>query len=151
MKISHKGLYALQALMTLARHHQRRSLTIQEIASDSDLPKKFLEAILVQLRNARLVESTRGTKGGYQLRRSSSEIQLSEVVRLIDGPLSPFGDAKELQGLILKDTYHRGLYQTLLNVRNAAADILETTTLADIVKSSDASRLRVKKPHAGRS
>jgi len=55
MKISQKGLYALQAMMTLACHYQKRTLKIWEIAADSDLPGKFLELILVELRNARLV------------------------------------------------------------------------------------------------
>jgi Rrf2 family protein len=147
MKISQKGLYALQAMMTLAQHHRRGTLKIRQIASDSDLPKNFLELILVELRNARLVESTRGTKGGYKLRRAPSEIRLSEIVRLIDGPLAPFGDANELRGLISKDAHHRGLYQTFLNVRDAAASILENTTLADIVEKSDSGRLPATKTH----
>lgn len=66
MKISQKGLYALQAMMTLAREHRHGTLKIWQIASDSNLPGKFLELILVELRNARLVESVRGAKGGYR-------------------------------------------------------------------------------------
>jgi Rrf2 family protein len=99
MKVSQKGLYALQAMMTLARQYQNETLKIWEIAADSDLPGNFLELILVELRNARLVESVRGAKGGYKLRRAPSEIRLSEIIRLIDGPLAPFGDAEELRNL----------------------------------------------------
>jgi DNA-binding IscR family transcriptional regulator len=58
---------------------------------------------------------------------------LSEIIRLIDGPLAPFGDAEQLRSLINKDPAHRALYQVFLDVRDAAADILENTTLADIV------------------
>jgi Rrf2 family protein len=133
MKISQKGLYALQAMMMLARHYNQGAIRIRDIAYEEDLPEKFLELILLELKNARLVESVRGAKGGYQLRRAPSEIRLSEIIRLIDGPLAPFGDAEQLRSLIDRDTEHRTLYQVFLDVRNAAARILEHTTLADIV------------------
>jgi Rrf2 family protein len=148
MKISRKGLYALEAMMTLARQYQHGTLKIWQIASDSDLPGKFLELILVELRNARFVESVRGTKGGYQLRRAPSEIRLSEIIRLIDGPLAPFGDADELRSLISRDADHRGLFQVFLDVRDAAANILENTTLADIVESSGSRSPATKKTRA---
>jgi len=80
----------------------------------------------------------RGAKGGYRLRRSPSEIHLSEIIRLIDGPLAPFGDAEQLRSLINRDVEHRALYQVFLDVRDAAARILENTTLADIVGAPDA-------------
>src|SRR4029077_2781274 len=100
---------------------------------------KFLELILLELKNARIVESARGAKGGYQLRRPPSEIHLSEIVRLVDGPLAPFGDAGQLRTLIDRDAEHRALYQVFLEVRDAAAQILEHTTLADIMNSQGAS------------
>jgi Rrf2 family protein len=140
MKVSQKGLYALQAMMTLARQYPNGTLKIWQIASDSDLPGKFLELILVELRNAQLVESARGVKGGYKLRRAPSKIRLSEIIRLIDGPLAPFGNADELRRLISQDAHHRGLYQAFLEVRDAAASILENTTLADIIESSNSRR-----------
>ena len=67
------------------------------------------------------------------MRRASSEIRLSEIIRLIDGPLAPFGDAEQLRDLIDSDVEHRALYKVFLDVRDAAAKILENTTLADIV------------------
>ena len=137
MKISQKGLYALQALMMLARHHQQGAIKIREIAYEEGLPEKFLELILLELKNARLVESVRGAKGGYQLRRSPSEIALSEVIRLIDGPLAPFGDADQLRELIERDLPQRALYQVFLDVRDAAAKILDHTTLADLLANDD--------------
>ncbi len=97
MKISQKGLYALQAMMMLARHHHQGAIKIRDIAYEEDLPEKFLELILLELKNARMVESVRGAKGGYQLRREPGEIRLSEIIRLIDGPLAPFGDAEQLR------------------------------------------------------
>ncbi len=119
--------------MMLARRHNQGAIKIREIAYEENLPEKFLELILLELKNARMVESVRGAKGGYALRRPPSEIRLSEIIRLIDGPLAPFGDADQLRALIDKDEPHRALYQVFLDVRDAAAHILENTTLADIV------------------
>ena len=136
MKISQKGLYALQALMMLARHYQQGAIKIREIAYEENLPEKFLELILVELKNARIVESVRGANGGYQLRRPPSEIHLSEIIRLIDGPLAPLGDAESLREQIDRDAPHRALYKVFLQVRDAAARILEGTSLADIVNDA---------------
>ena len=133
MKISQKGLYALQAMMMLARHYRQGAIRIRDIAYEEDLPEKFLELILLELKNARMVESVRGAKGGYQLRREPDDIHLSEIIRLIDGPLAPFGDAEQLRVLIDRDLPHRALYQVFLDVRDAAAHILEHTTLEDLI------------------
>ncbi len=137
MKISQKGLYALQAMMALSRRYNQGSIKIREIAYEENLPEKFLELILLELKNARLVESVRGAKGGYQLRRAPAEIRLSEIIRLIDGPLAPFGDAESLRILIDRDVPHRSLYKVFLQVRDAAARILDNTSLADLVSSPD--------------
>ena len=149
MKISQKGLYALQAMMMLARHYNQGAIRIRDIAYEEGLPEKFLELILLELKNARLVESVRGAKGGYQLRRPPSEIHLSEIIRLIDGPLAPFGDAEQLRSLIDRDVEHRALYQVFLEVRDAAAKILEHKSLAEIVggpgSQSSKSKKRKKK------
>jgi Rrf2 family protein len=110
MKISQKGLYALQAMMMLARRHHEGAIKIRDIAYEEVLPEKFLELILLELKNARMVESVRGAKGGYRLRRDPAEIRLSEIIRLIDGPLAPFADAEQLRELIDRDLPHRALY-----------------------------------------
>src|ERR1700716_2393556 len=137
MKISQKGLYALQAMSMLSRKYQQGAIRIRDIAYEENLPEKFLELILLELKNARIVESVRGAKGGYQLRRDPSEIRLSEIIRLIDGPLAPFGDADQLRTLIDRDLPHRALYQVFLDVRDAAARILENTTLADLISAPE--------------
>jgi Rrf2 family protein len=133
MKVSQKGLYALQAMMVLSRRYTQGAIRIRDIAYEENLPENFLELILLELKNARIVESVRGAKGGYQLRRPPSEILLSEIIRLIDGPLAPFGDADQLRVLIHRDAGHSALYQVFLDVRNAAAKILDNTTLADLI------------------
>ena len=147
MKISQKGLYALQAMMMLARRYQQGAIKIREVAYEENLPEKFLELILLELKNARMVESVRGAKGGYQLRRDPSEIRLSEIMRLIDGPLAPFGDAEQLRVLIDRDLPHRALYQLFLDVRDAAAHILENTTLADLIAEPAPRASKTKRAH----
>ncbi|MGB9233417.1 MAG: Rrf2 family transcriptional regulator [Terriglobales bacterium] len=135
MKVSQKGLYALQAMTMLAERYQEGAIRIRDIAYEQSLPEKFLELILLELKNARMVESTRGARGGYQLRRDPSEIRLSEIIRLIDGPLAPFGDAEQLRVLIDRNDDHRALYKVFLDVRDAAAKILDGTTLGDLVRT----------------
>jgi len=135
----------------LARHYQQGAIRIRDIAYEENLPEKFLELILLELKNARMVESVRGAKGGYQLRRPPSEIFLSEIIRLIDGPLAPFGDAESLRELIDRDVPHRALYQVFLQLRDSAAKILESTSLADIVSpppSKSRKRRKVKSADA---
>ncbi|MFZ1919216.1 MAG: Rrf2 family transcriptional regulator [Terriglobales bacterium] len=145
MKISQKGLYALEAVMTLGHRYGTGTSKIREIAMENDLPEKFLELILLELKNARIVESVRGAKGGYQLRRAPSEIHMSEIIRLIDGPLAPFGDADQLRSLIALNDDNRALYEVFLKVRDSAAKILESTTIADLVDAAARSRKRAKR------
>ena len=133
MRISHRGLYALRALMHLAESYDRGLVKIHEIAAAEQIPVKFLEAILVLLKNARLVVSQRGREGGYRLRRPPAEILVGEVVRLIDGPLAPLGDVVELTRRVRTERQRAGLYELFLEVRNAASAILDHTTLADLL------------------
>jgi Rrf2 family transcriptional regulator, cysteine metabolism repressor len=145
LKISQKGLYALQATMTLARrHNEGDAIKIRDIAAESRLPEKFLELILLEMKNARIVDSVRGARGGYRLRRDPSQIALSEIIRLIDGPLAPLGDAEQLRTLIAKDADHRPLYEIFLAVRDAAAKILENTTIADLISESKSKKAKPK-------
>jgi Rrf2 family cysteine metabolism transcriptional repressor len=132
MKVSQKGLYALEAVMLLARRYPEGTVKIREIAADEKLPEKFLELILLELKHARIVESVRGAKGGYRLKRSPSKIFLGEIIRTIDGPLAPFEDAESLRRLVEHDKKHSALFRVFLAVRNAASDILDRTSLADI-------------------
>ena len=88
--------------MMLALRYQQGAIKVRDIASEADVPRKFLELILLELKHARIVESARGSNGGYQLRRPPSQIRLSEVIRLIDGPLAQFGDADQLRDLIAR-------------------------------------------------
>ena len=136
MKISHRGLYALKAVLHLAEARDGGLVKIHEIAEAEDIPEKFLEGILVTLKNARVVASQRGREGGYRLRRRSEEIMVGELVRLMDGPLAPLGDADELAQRVRTESRHAGLFDVFLDVRNAAAAILDHTSLADVLRRS---------------
>ena len=135
MKISNKGLYALEAMINLAERYREQPVKIHQIATSERIPEKFLELILLDLKAARLVESLRGANGGYRLRRSPAKIFLGEIIRTIDGPLAPLGDAQSLRQLVKRDKKHSALYQIFLNVRNAAAGILDHTSLADLCRT----------------
>jgi Rrf2 family protein len=134
MKISHRGLYALKALTHLAENYDHGLVKIHQIAELESIPEKFLEGILVTLKNARVVMSQRGREGGYRLRRPPSEIMVGDVVRTVDGPLAPLGDAVELAQRVKTEARHAGLFALFLDVRNAAAAILDHTSLADLVE-----------------
>jgi len=134
MRISQKGLYALQALTVLARQYPEGVVKIRDIAQEEDLPEKFLEAILRDLKRARVVNSVRGANGGYQLKRAPDQIFLGDVIRKIDGPLAPFEDAESLRERVKTDAKHRSLFKVLLDVRNATARILDHTSLADLCR-----------------
>ncbi len=134
MRLSHRGLYALKALMHLADSYESGLVSVRSVAEQESIPEKFLEGILLTLKNARIVASERGRDGGYRLRRPPRQIRIGEVVRLIDGPLAPFGDVVELQYLIKAEPRHAGLFDLLLEVRNAASRIVDQTTLADLAE-----------------
>jgi len=134
MRISRRGLYALKALCHLAGRPDGDVVRVAEIAAAEGIPEKFLEGILGFLKNARIVASRRGRDGGYALRRPADDILLGEVIRLVDGPLAPFGDAEELALRVRTESRQPGLFEVFLDVRNAAAAILDHTTLADVLK-----------------
>jgi Rrf2 family protein len=94
MKISYKADYAIKALVYLAGRYIRENKPdsfsqIQEISKDQDIPVKFLEQILLNLKNSGYVRSLRGKNGGYVIAKRPEEIKLGEIIRLMDGPLAP--------------------------------------------------------------
>ncbi len=109
-------------------------MAAHSIAQKEGIPEKFLEGILLALKNARVISSERGREGGYRLRKPPREVFIGDVVRLIDGPLAPFGDVVELQHRVKTETRHPGLFDLFLEVRDAAAVIVDRTSLADLVE-----------------
>ena len=134
MRVSHRGLYALQALIHLAETYDEGLVAARTVAEKEGIPEKFLEGILLALKNARVISSARGRDGGYRLRKPPREVFIGDVVRMIDGPLAPFGDVAELEHRVKTETRHAGLFELFLDVRNAASAIVDRTSLADLVE-----------------
>jgi Rrf2 family protein len=138
MKLSKRGEYALRSLINLgiAAKVERPLLRVTELAQAEDLPVKFLEQVMQQLREAGFVKSVRGKHGGYRLARTADKITMGSVVRLIDGPLAPIGCVSQTayEPCNCPDEAHCGLRMLMLDVRNAIAGILDRYTLADVVE-----------------
>jgi Rrf2 family transcriptional regulator, cysteine metabolism repressor len=120
-------------MMILACHRDRGAIRVRDIAQEEGLPEKFLQSILLELKNGRMVESVRGAKGGHELCRDPNGIRLSEIIQLIDGPQAPFEDADLLHKASHRDRRHQALYQIFFDLRDASARILDNTTLADLI------------------
>lgn len=147
MKLSKRGEYGLRALIELAEAQRSPEseggvVQIKDIAERQGIPAKFLEQILLTLKNAGLLHSRMGVGGGYYLARPPGEISLGAVVRVLDGPLAPIRcvsqTAYEPCGCPDEETC--GLRLTMLDVRNAIAEILDRTTLADALTRIDSAR-----------
>ena len=138
MKLSKRGEYALRALIDfgVAQAIGRPMLQVSELAAKEDLPIKFLEQILMQLKAAGYLESRRGKHGGYLLARPPENISIGQVARLIDGPLAPIACVSQTayERCTCPDEEHCGLRMLMLDVRNAISNILDRYTLADVVE-----------------
>jgi Rrf2 family protein len=134
--LSQKARYALHALIVLAEHGGKGPMLIADIADEANLPRKFLEQILVDLKKRGIVRSVRGRAGGYLLGRSSKDVTFAEIIRAIDGPLalSPCVSATAYQKCDdCDDEQTCAIRKVLLAARDATAQVLESRTLASAV------------------
>ena len=147
MRISKRGEYGLRAMIRLAEHSLYESdkpiLQIKEISAAENIPAKFLEQILLTLKNNGMLHSRMGVGGGYYLARPAGEISLGHIVRVLDGPLAPIGCVSQMayETCGCPDEKTCGLRLVMLDVRNAISDILDNTTLADVIGRVDLARL----------
>ena len=143
--LSQKARYALRALVELARA-EGEQLTSGELALRADAPRKFLEAILLELSRSGLVISRRGKFGGYVLSRPSAEISFAEVIRVIEGPLALAPCVSPRLGFRkcddCEDVATCALREALLRARDATAQVLEGYSLAEAATSEGAGILR---------
>lgn len=132
--LSQKARYALRALVELARADCNQ-LTSGELAGRADAPRKFLEAILLELSRNNIVVSRRGKFGGYSLSRPASDISFAEIIRVIDGPLALAPCVSPRLGFRkcddCEDPATCALREALLRARDATAQVLEGYSLAD--------------------
>lgn len=138
MKLSKRGEYALRALIDMGIAHdlERPLVQIGDLAEKENLPIKFLEQILMQLKEGGYIESKRGKLGGYFLLMPAKKIKIGQVIRLIDGPLAPIAcvSLTAYEPCTCPDQEHCGLHMLMNDVRNAIANILDRFTLSDTVE-----------------
>ena len=133
--LSKKSKYALKALLVLAQEAGHGPVLVADLAAREALPKKFLEAILLDLKHQRIVESRKGRGGGYFLRRKPSEITFGEVIRALDGPLAAVPCVSQTAYMPCAeclDEHTCGVRLAMKGVRDATARILDRTTLASV-------------------
>jgi Rrf2 family protein len=136
--ISKKAKYALKALKVLAEHYGKGPVLISYIAEKEKIPKKFLEAILLDLRNNGVLQSQKGKGGGYLLRIPPSEVKFSKVLRIIDGPIAPTLCVSLFFYGKCDDCVNEGtctLRSVMEKWRDANLAVLDETTLTDLLPS----------------
>jgi Rrf2 family protein len=134
MKLSLRGEYALRALIVLGLNHGQDVVRIQSISQQQNIPKRFLEQILNDLRSAGLLESKRGISGGYRLKIPPERISLAEVIRHIEGPLAPVSCVSEnfYRRCTCPDEEKCGIRSIMKEVRTAIMNVLGAVTVADL-------------------
>lgn len=145
--LTKKAKYAFKALIALARNENNQPMLISDIASKEQLPRKFLEAILLELKRSGHLGSKKGAGGGYYLIKPASEIKMSAIVRIIDGPIA------QLPCVSLNfyerceectSEHYCGIRDVMKEVRDATLKILTETSIADLQKREDDLILQLK-------
>ncbi len=138
MKLSLRGEYALRALLVLGLEYDRPVVRIQAISKAQNIPKRFLEQILNDLKSAGVVQSKRGVAGGYRLARRPEEITLASIVRHIEGALAPVSCVSErfYEKCSCPDESRCAVRSVMKEVRDVLVEITERLTIADMCERS---------------
>ncbi|WP_168121666.1 Rrf2 family transcriptional regulator [Paenibacillus sp. HB172176] len=131
MKISTKGRYGLTIMMELATGYGQGPLSLKSIAERNGLSEHYLEQLVAPLRNAGLVKSVRGAYGGYILSKDPAEITSGDIIRILEGPISPVDFTEE------DDPAKRNLW---LRIRDGIAEVLDSTTLEHLITYQEAEK-----------
>lgn len=146
MRLSKRGEYGLRAMISLSEPASESDspamMQIKEISQREQISSKFLEQILLTLKNAGLLHSKMGVGGGYYLARPANEITLGQIFRVLDGPVAPIRCVSQMayESCGCPDEQTCGLRLVMGDVRNAVADILDNTSLADVMKRQNEAR-----------
>jgi Rrf2 family protein len=135
--LSKKAQYSIYALVKLAKEYDNGPMLISEIAESEKIPKKFLESILLDLKNIGVLTSKKGKGGGYYLRKKPSDVNLAEVIRYFDGAIAllPCATYKYYESCkFCKQEETCGVRSVVKEVRDKTVKLLKNITLADIVK-----------------
>jgi Rrf2 family protein len=141
--LSQKAKYALRALLVLAEEGDDRPVLIADIAERHNLPKKFLEQILLDLKHHGLVQSRRGKHGGYNLLKPASKISFGQVVRIIDGPLAPLPCLSKMAYRRCEDCAGEescAIRRVFALTHQVTSTVLDRTTLADALREAPVQR-----------
>jgi Rrf2 family protein len=138
--LSNKAKYALRALFALSEKYNQGPVLISDLAAEEGIPKKFLELILLELKNQGILQSKKGKGGGYFLGKNPDSITLGQVIRILDGPLAPLPCVSQIAYRKCdecEDEATCGIRMVMKEVRDATARILDGASLADVVKRVD--------------
>jgi Rrf2 family protein len=141
--ISKRTQYGLKAMLALGRRYGEGPVLIATLSREETIPLKFLEVILLDLKGNGLLDSKKGKGGGYHLSRPPSTITVGSLIRKMEGPLAPLPCASETAFRACEecpDVESCGVRIIMRQVRDAIADVLDRTTLADLLKQTDAAR-----------
>ncbi|CAM3819317.1 cysteine metabolism transcriptional regulator CymR [Mesobacillus zeae] len=128
MKISTKGRYGLTIMIELAKRYGDGPVSLKSIAVTNGLSEHYLEQLVAPLRNAGLVRSIRGAYGGYLLGDKPSNITAGDIIRVLEGPISP------VEGIEDEEPAKRELW---IRIRDAVKEVLDNTTIEDLANHSD--------------
>jgi Rrf2 family protein len=148
MMISMKTKYALMALSALARVQDREALLIADLARRENIPKKFLEAILLTLKNQGILTSRKGPGGGYFLAVAPAALTIGRVVRAFEGDLAPvpcLGDGASVKCPECAEMESCGIRLVMAEVKQAVCGVLDRTTLAEMLERSEQERQKLSK------
>lgn len=134
--LSKKTKYAINALVYLAKNNDGSPIPIGQISADQNIPHKFLESILLALKNATILNSKKGKSGGYLLNKSPEEIDMAEITRLFDGavallPCVTYRFYERCEECVDEETC--GIREVFLEIRNETVNRLKGATLSDII------------------
>jgi Rrf2 family protein len=138
MKLTSKSEYALLAMVYLARQPAETYVRVETIAEEQGIPPKFLEQILLVLKRGRYLSSLKGHNGGYRLALPPDQITLADVLRLLDGALAPTDSVSKLYYRATPIEREPALVEVFTQVRDCMLDILEHTTIADMLRNDPA-------------
>jgi Rrf2 family cysteine metabolism transcriptional repressor len=134
MSVSSKCYYALRAIYALAEHGGPEPMKIAEIAEREQIPIRFLEVILGQLKSGGFVQSRRGAEGGYRLSRAAEELTVGEVMRYVDGPIAPVDCVSQSRPKECEFHGECHFFGFWGRVRQAISDVVDRTTFADLMR-----------------
>ena len=135
--LSKKTRYGIQSALYLAKKYGQGAVLISELATNERIPQKFLESILLELKNKGILQSKKGKGGGYALARDPEKITLGEVIRTLEGPLAPVSCVSHTAYSKCEECLDEntcGIRMVMKDVRDAMANILDNTTLKDVIR-----------------